>query len=132
MTVSRPRYWMLVGWAVSLLVCIGLIAAVPVTAFRLVVAAIFLVNALQLPRAVWGFEISDAGLRVWYPLWPLGNRLVTRQEIAAADVNAQPIRLFSYTDTVRLRLVDGKTLRLGRVGTTSFDDLVHFLRGAPA
>jgi len=129
---SSPRYRTAMGFAASAVLGLVLIVAFPVTAFRVVLVAIVVGNALQLPKAAWGFRAEGGRLYVWYPMWPRANLTLNIDEIASADVLGSTTMGLAFTRRAQLRLCDGRLLNLHASGTSDFDALVAFLGSIPS
>jgi hypothetical protein len=126
---SPPAYWLMALFALHLVVALLMIAFVPSMVFRLFVIGITVLNFMRLPRALWGFEIQGDTVRVWFPLWPSGNAVVTREQLVSAH-GASAYRASPFRSELRIALANGRKLHLSAMGTARFRLLAEYVRGA--
>lgn len=119
-SVSPPTFGA-AGFSVIALVMFALVATSAPPWFIAFWLAILVANVPRLSRDFWGFEITGTHVRVWLPLRPALNTVLTPEELIAGVAK---MSLNSH-----LRLPGKKANTLSAIGTTRFRMLVdHVVR----
>jgi hypothetical protein len=127
---SLPSRKMIVLIVISFLTAIGMTVA----DHKVLDWVLFLVFAvanivLLIPRIIWGFKICGDQIVITFPLWPRFNLEFTQEDLAQAEVVRNPIRVFSFSDFLRLRFNTGREIGLILMGTSHPQFLIAKLTG---
>jgi len=84
------------------------------------IAFIMIFNIFQIRGSIWGGEISSKKIYVYFPFWKSKNKTLYHQDIDYIEIVKNPIRLFKYSDFIRIHIKKEQVVILPRIGTSSF------------